>query len=57
MRQTGQHVRAFARHTMGEKSVCRRNARNNPSKLKERSGNVFENKGPLWKTAVKTGIL
>jgi hypothetical protein len=30
-------------------------ARENSLKLKERTGNVYENKGPLWKTRGRSG--
>jgi hypothetical protein len=30
--------------------------KNNSLKMKERSGNVIENKGPAWKAARKAGI-
>jgi hypothetical protein len=50
MRQAGQEARKWARPTVDKKSVVAAEAKVNSSKLKERSRNVYENKGPLWKT-------
>jgi hypothetical protein len=44
-----------ARHTKDKKSAAREGAKKNSSKLTERSGNVYENKGPLWKTWGRSG--
>ena len=47
---TGRKARKLARRATDKKSVVAAEAKKNSSKLNERSGNVYENKGPLWKT-------
>jgi hypothetical protein len=39
-----------ARRATDKKSFVAGGAKKNSSKLNERRGNVYENKGPLWKT-------
>jgi hypothetical protein len=50
MPQKGHAVRALGGCTTDEKSATRRQARKNYLRLNERCGNVYENKGLLWKT-------
>jgi hypothetical protein len=40
---------------MDNKSVIGWERRKNSSKLNEQRGNVYENKGPLWKTGWQSG--
>jgi hypothetical protein len=40
---------------MDNKSAIGRERKKNSSKVKERRGNVYENKGPLWKTGWQSG--
>jgi hypothetical protein len=42
---------------MDNKSAIGRGRKKNSSKLNEQYGNVYENKGPLWKTGGKAGML
>jgi len=44
----GRRARQLASLVMDKKSVVAPKAKKNPPKLTERSGNVYENKGPLW---------
>jgi hypothetical protein len=50
MCQAGRRTGKSARRAAGRKSVIRGGIKNNSSKLTERSLNVHENKGALWKT-------
>jgi len=45
-----------ARRATDNKSFLTGGTRKNSSKLNEQHGNVYENKGPLWKTQGKAGI-
>jgi hypothetical protein len=40
---------------MDNKSATGRERKKNSSKVNEQRGNVYENKGPLWKTGWKSG--
>jgi hypothetical protein len=40
---------------MDNKSAIGRERKKNSSKLNEQHGNIYENKGPLWKTEWKAG--
>jgi hypothetical protein len=50
MCQAGRKACRLSRDTPDKKSTFSREAKNNSSKMNELSGDVFENKGPLWKT-------
>jgi hypothetical protein len=45
-----------ARRATDKKSFVAGGTRKNSSKLNEQYGNVYENKGPLWKTQGETGM-
>jgi len=45
-----------ARRAMDKKSFVSGGARKNSSKFSDQCGNVYENKGALWKTQGKAGI-
>jgi hypothetical protein len=45
----GRKARKLVRHVTDNKSVVAGGAKENSSKLNERRGNVYENKGALWK--------
>jgi hypothetical protein len=55
MAQAGRKARKWACPVTDKKSVCRGEAKKNSSKLTEQCGNVYENKGPLWKTPGLSG--
>jgi hypothetical protein len=46
--RAGRSARQLASLLMDKKSAVAAKAKKNSSKLTERSGNVHENKGPLW---------
>jgi hypothetical protein len=46
----------LARRATDNKSFLAGGTRKNSSKLNEQRGNVYENKGPLWKTQGEAGI-
>ena len=46
----GRKARKLARRATDKKSFVAGGAKKNSSKLNDRRGNVYENKGPLWKT-------
>jgi hypothetical protein len=46
----GGKARQWARRARDKKSVVARAAKRNSLKLNEQTGNVYENKGSLWKT-------
>jgi hypothetical protein len=50
MRQAGRKAHKLARHSTDKKSFMAGGGKENSSKLNDRSGNVYENKGVLWKT-------
>jgi hypothetical protein len=55
MPQAGRKARKLPSHTRDNKSVVAAEARKNSLELNERSGNVFESKGPPWKTRKRSG--
>jgi hypothetical protein len=54
MPQAGRKVRKLSSHARDNKSVGVGEAKKNSPELNERSGNVFENKGPLWKNGQRS---
>jgi hypothetical protein len=50
MCQAGQKACRLSRGAPDKESVLAGEAKKNSLKLNERRGNVYENKGPLWKT-------
>jgi hypothetical protein len=50
MWQAGRKARKWARCARDKKSAVAGEAKENSSKLTERRGNLYENKGPVWKT-------
>jgi hypothetical protein len=50
MRQAGRKACQLSRRAPDKKSFLAGEAKKNSSKLNGRSGNVYENKGSLWKT-------
>jgi hypothetical protein len=50
MCQAGRKAREWARRARDKKSVIAGETKKNSSKMNEQRGNVYENKGPLWKT-------
>jgi hypothetical protein len=50
MRQAGRKAYKLARRATDKKSFVAGGSKKNSSKLNERSGNLYENKAPLWKT-------
>jgi hypothetical protein len=57
MCQAGRKARQWTRHARDKKSVIAGEAKKNSLKLNEQSGNVYENKGSLWKTRGRIGNL
>jgi hypothetical protein len=55
MCQAGRKAPKLARRATDTKSAIWPEARKNSSKLNELLGNVYENKGPLWKTWSRSG--
>jgi hypothetical protein len=48
--QAGRKARRWACRATDKKSVVAEQAKKNSSKLPKRCWNIYENKGPLWKT-------
>ena len=55
MCQARRKAHKFARRATDKKSILARQAKKDFLKLTERHGNVYESKGPLWKTWGRTG--
>jgi hypothetical protein len=56
MCQAGRKARKWACHARDKKSVIAGEAKKNSSKMNEQCGNLYENKGPLWKTHSQAGM-
>jgi hypothetical protein len=50
MRQAGRKAHKSARRATDKKFFLAGGAKKNSSKLNDQCGNLYENKGPLWKT-------
>jgi hypothetical protein len=50
MAQAGRKAHELARRATDKKSFLAGGTRKNSSKLNEQSGDLYENKAPLWKT-------
>jgi hypothetical protein len=57
MCQARRKAHQLARHATDKKSLAPEEAKENSSKLNERRGNVYENKGPLWEAQGRSGYV
>jgi hypothetical protein len=57
MSQAGRKARKDSCSPTDSKSEPGRERKKEFLKMKERGGNVYENKGPLWKTRGEAGML
>jgi hypothetical protein len=55
MCKEGRKARKWPRHARDKKSVIAGEAKKNSSKMNERRGNLYENKGPLCKIRSQSG--
>jgi hypothetical protein len=55
MCQARRKARKWPRRARDNKSVIAGEEKKNSSKMNEQRGNVYENKGPLWKTRCQSG--